>query len=68
MIDKRECMIWCDNGETWLQAHSEGRVVLSYVGILTLCSVEQFCHEKDLQLKVFRQHRVHVPALESEAA
>lgn len=53
--EKGAVMIWCDNGETWLQTERASGLVLSYVGELSLCSVELFCHENKLDLCIRRR-------------
>lgn len=48
-------MVWCANGETWLQRDQAGQTRLSYVGNLSLCSVELFCREKKIDLSILRR-------------
>lgn len=48
-----ECMIWND-GSVWLQTVDGERVRTSYVGHLSLTSVQEFCARKRLYLVIRR--------------
>lgn len=57
MADSREVMIWTEEG-VWLQGVDErGQTRSSYVGRLSLVSVEAFCRQHGLVLEVFREPR-----------